>query len=99
MQEIKDISVLTNHLSFKKTCKDSQNQLALAFLDELGINTSIEQGLPLMWSICEYFMSLSNTGLIVATHNHFLNHLSETYSSVKILKMNDKHQLELSKKT
>ncbi len=46
-----------------------------------------------MWSISEYFMSLSNTGLVVATHNHFLNHLAETYLSVKILTMNEEHQL------
>jgi len=51
----------------------------MVFFDELGINTSIEQGLPLMWSICEYLMSLEKVGVVVATHNHFLNQLNSTY--------------------
>ncbi len=42
MQEIKDIAAMTNHLNFKKINKESERHLALIFLDELGLNTSIE---------------------------------------------------------
>ena len=45
----------------------------------------------MMWAICEYFMGLRNTGLIVATHNHYLNKLASTYPSVKILSMNESY--------
>ena len=71
---------------------------ALVFLDELGLNTSVEQGLPLMWSICERLMAMPNVGTIVATHNKFLNQLASTYPSVKVLtierlshKLKDQH--------
>ncbi len=45
----------------------------MIFFDELGINTSIEQGIPLMWAICEHLLGLPHTGVVVATHNKFLN--------------------------
>lgn len=76
LQELKDISMITNQLANLKynRAKSAEELLkVMVFFDELGINTSIEQGLPLMWSICEYLMSLEKVGVVVATHNHFLN--------------------------
>jgi DNA mismatch repair ATPase MutS len=68
MQELYNIS-----FDYKPTEFFSKTMSALVFLDELGINTSIEQGLPLMWSLCENLLSLKRVGTVIATHNLFLN--------------------------
>lgn len=61
----------------------------MVFFDELGINTSIEQGVPLMWAICEHLLSLPHLAIVVSTHNKFLNRLTTTYIPAKAIAFGD----------
>ena len=57
----------------------------MIFIDELGVNATVEDGLPLMWSICEYLLSVNNIATMIATHNYYLNELNDMYLTVNLL--------------
>ena len=64
---------------------------SLVIIDELGgqqsSNASVSVNFALMWSICEYLLSVSNCLTIVSTHNHLLNNLTDTYYNTKLLEI------------
>ena len=92
LQEVQDLSTVLNNLSLVQPNK------AFICLDEVGINTSAEQGFPLMWSICEHFLNLPSTLVLISTHNHLLSKIVSTYMSTKIMRVNyegnDNHKVE-----
>lgn len=81
MQELREIAGIMSQLS--------QGKNRMVFFDELGINTSIEQGVPLMWAICEHLLSLPRLTIVVSTHNKFLNRLASTYIPAKAIAFGD----------
>eukprot|EP00347_Sterkiella_histriomuscorum_P019714 403340570 len=93
-QEMQEISNVLNQLQQHSTSQTSNNQaqqkqkhLSLICFDELGINTSLEQGFPLMWSICEHLLKLSNLVTMISTHNQLLNQLALIYPQVQRMRV------------
>ncbi|CDW81993.1 dna mismatch repair protein [Stylonychia lemnae] len=81
IHELQEIGVVINQISQYR-----KNEVMI-FFDELGINTSLEQGFPLMWSICEHLLQMKNVVSVISTHNQLMNELMKTYKCVTILQL------------